>query len=215
MNSGVRELKPGEVVYGLIKLVYSFLGIPVLLLFGIATLFAQGSASSVAESKDIQLLSVIVWTALVVPVAFLFWARKKRAKQLYSIVQGLKSDAYFQPSGELESFSAAAGTYFGLDARNGTVLFVRIIRRGQVDVVGLSMDDWTARELDGKTLRLYTKLVDLPCIEIPGYSTQHWYDTLGAMESRRYSTPKPFRDYIRDQVQQLERDHKILIPRLT
>lgn len=104
------------------------------------------------------------------------------------------------------------GKYLGIDSRNGTILYIHRIRKGQVDVVGMTMADWTNREIEGNMLRLYTKFPELPRIEIKTPWAQRWYDTLGAMEYKRYSTPKPFPEYVRDHVEQLEREHQIHIP---
>lgn len=106
------------------------------------------------------------------------------------------------------------GKYLGIDARNGTILYIHKIRKGQVDVVGLTMGDWTNREVEGNKLRLYTKFPELPCIEISTPWAQRWYDTLGAMEYKRYTTAKPFGLYVREHAEKLERENKIHIPNL-
>lgn len=214
MNSGAREKTAAEALYALSKVAYTVVGIPVLLLIGVVTLCALNSDRTEANVAGLPLFAAIVWAAILVPVALYFRGKQIRSRQLKQILKSIKSDSFFQPEKGHETQSASMGKYFGIDVRNGTILYVHMIRKGQVDVVGMTMADWTHRELDDKRLRLYTKFVDLPCIEIASYEAQRWYDTLGAMEHKRFSTSKPFSEYVREHVAQLEREHQIRIPQV-
>ena len=214
MSSSARERTVGEALYALLKVAYTVVGMPVLLLIGIVTLCALSSERTEAKIAGLPLLAVLVWTAILVPVALYFRGKQARSNQLKNILKSLKSDTLFRPDKCHETLSAAMGKYFGIDLRNGTILYVNMIRKGQFDVVGMTMADWTHRELDDKRLRLYTKFVDLPCIEIASYEAQRWYDMLGAMELKRFNTSKPFPEYVREQVAHLEREHQIHVPRV-
>lgn len=213
MNSSSREKTLGEALLGLLKIAYAVC-VPFLLIFGVITLFALSSNRAEANVGGLPLFSVIIWMAIIVPIALYLKGRKSRADQVKSILKSLKSDSFFQPEKGNETNSASSGKYFGIDARNGTLLYIHVIRRGQVDVVGMTMADWTQRELEDKKLRLYTKFVGLPCIEIASYESRRWYDTLGAMEHKRYNTPKPFGQYVSEHVGALERENNIHIPKL-
>ncbi|WP_164348675.1 plasmid IncI1-type surface exclusion protein ExcA, partial [Pseudomonas viridiflava] len=101
---------------------------------------------------------------------------------LSRVTEALKAKDVFWPDDGYEFYLVNDGKYFGIDTKNGAILYIHKIRKGQVDVVGLTMGDWTNRELEGNKLRLYTKFPELPCIEISTPWAQRWYDTLGAME---------------------------------
>lgn len=214
MDSGAREITVSEALYKLLKITYAVVGVPFLLIAGIATLSALNSGTSPGSVSGIPLMSLLIWATLILPLVFFFRGRKARKKKLKKIIESLKEASFFQPAQGNETRSTSMDKYFGIDVKNGTILYVHRIRKGQVDVVGMTMSDWTHREISDKTLRLYTKFVDLPCIEIASYDAQRWYDMLGAMEHKRYSTPKPFPEYVRDHVAQLERDHQIHIPQV-
>lgn len=126
----------------------------------------------------------------------------------------LRDSAYYAPEIGYEMYRQGEGKYLGIDKKNGTILYVHRIRKGQVDVVGLTMDDWTNREVEGNMFRLNTKFPDLPRIEIATPWAQRWFDTLGAMEYQKTNVAKPFAQHVRDQIEKLESDFKIQIPRL-
>lgn len=214
MNSDAREKTLIEALYGLLKIIYAVLGIPFLLLVGIVTLFALNSDRAEANVSGLPLFSMLAWTAIILPVVLFYKGRRAREKKINKILQSLKSEVFFQPSRGFETLSASMGRYFGIDVKNGTILYIHLIRKGHVDVVGMTMKDWTHREIEDKRLRIYTKFVDLPCIELTSYEASRWYDTLGAMEHKRYNTPKPFNEYVSDHVEQLESEHQIHIPKL-
>lgn len=211
MGSESRLKTSGEGLYGLVKIAYSLVALPFLLIVGTVTISALMSDRAEARISGLPLFSALVWLAIVLPIFFHVRGKINRSKLLKNIVVSLKSTGYFDPDQSQEMFSASSGKYLGIDTKSGTILYVHRIRKGQVDVVGMTMGDWTNREVEGNVLRLYTKFPELPRIEIATPWAQRWYDTLGAMEYKRYSTPKPFSEYVRDHVQQLERDHQIRI----
>jgi hypothetical protein len=103
-----------------------------------------------------------------------------------------------------------SGVYFGIDTRNGTMLYVRLIRKGVVDILGLTLGDLTRREVEGKSkLRLYTRFTDLPCIEVRTAYGQRYFDMIGAMECKSYRTPLPFAEYVNDHIMDIERTFRV------
>ncbi|MBX8493191.1 plasmid IncI1-type surface exclusion protein ExcA [Pseudomonas cichorii] len=196
------------------KTAYLAIALPFLLFLGVPSLLVLPGSDPGSETHDSLILVAMFWTPIIIPMMIFIVNRRGKRKLLNKIVTSLKNKDFYSTEDGEELFQLNSGKYFGIDTRNGTILYIHRIRKGQVDVVGLTMGDWTNRELEDSTLRLYTKFSELPCIEISTPWAQRWYDTLGAMEYKRYNTPKPFTQYVSEHVESLERDNKIHIPKL-
>jgi hypothetical protein len=117
------------------------------------------------------------------------------------------SEAFFNPRDSMLEVCNAGGDYLGIDTTNGTLLYIRLIRRGVVDIIGLTLSDLTRRRVEGKsTLRLYTRFTDLPCITVKTAYAQHFFDVIGAMESRQYALPEPFGKYVEGKIKDVEQE---------
>lgn len=200
--------------FGLVKFIYMLVAFPLLLVVGMVTLFAMSSNRAEAQIAGLHLFSFVVWLAILLPIGLFVKGTLGRRKLLKKISSDLTNPSFFKPNSEYEAFNEAAGKYLGIDINNGTILYIHRIRQGQVDVLGLSMGDWTNREVEGNMFRLYTKIPQLPRIEISTPWAQRWFDTLGAMEHKRYDTPQPFKAYVNDHIHLLEHENKIHIPKL-
>ncbi len=196
------------------KALYLFIALPFLLIVGTLALLVLPGSSPGRETADGLKLIAMFWTPIIIPMTYFFIEYRGRRRLIKRVVSTIKNQDVFLPQEGFEFCLPQRGTYFGIDTRNGTILYIQQIRKGQLDVVGLDMNDWTHREVEGTKLRLYTKLVELPRIEIPTLNAERWYDTLGAMEHRRYSKAMPFSQYVSQHVDALERDNKIHIPKL-
>ena len=193
---------------------YFIIVFPCLIFLGLLSLMVLPGSMPGRETKDTLILIAMFWTPVVVPLLFFISAARARRRLLKNILAVLRAKDTFCPDDGQELIQTASGKYLGIDSKNGTILYVHRIRKGLVDVVGLTMGDWTNREVEGNVLRLYTKFPELPCIEISTPWAQKWYDTLGAMEYKRYQTAVPFRDYVTAHIGTLERENKIHIPRV-
>lgn len=143
----------------------------------------------------IALFPVMLW--------FLFGLNRRR--RLKNLVRMLHSAAFFNPSDSMLEVCNAGGDYLGIDTTNGTLLYIRLIRRGVVDIIGLTLSDLTHRRVEGRsTLRLYTRFTDLPCITVKTAYAQHFFDVIGAMESRQYTLPEPFGKYVEGRIKDVE-----------
>lgn len=211
----VQRLKTArEGWFWLVKLAYMLIGFPCLLFIGLMTLYALTSSRAEAQISGLPLFSLLVWSGVLIPVAIFAYGLFSRRRLLKNITAAMRDSAYFNPDSAFEVYHEGDGKYLGIDTENGTILYVHKIRRGQVDVVGLTMEDWINREVDGNTLRLYTKFPRLPRIEISTPWAERWFDALGAMEFKRPATPLHFASHVSKQLETLERDHRILIPRV-
>lgn len=209
-----RLMNTKEGLFHIVKTLYLVLGVPFFLITGLLSLVALAGSSPGKQTSDSWNLVAMFWTPIIIPLILFVMTSRTRGKLVKGILHTLKSREVFWPAEDCEFLIWNSGKYLGIDSQNGTILYVNRIRKGQVDVVGLTMGDWTRRELEGKKLRIYTKLPQLPCIEISTPWAQRWYDMLGAMEYQRYTTPKPFGQYVSEHVEALERENNIHIPKL-
>ncbi|ASL95927.1 MULTISPECIES: plasmid IncI1-type surface exclusion protein ExcA [Serratia] len=195
------------------KILYMVLALPCLLFLALASLL---TLSDVLKSGDLYQLFFygLIWAAILIPVAIFTKQVISKRRILKVITNDVKDPEYFMPEQGYEMYHEGDGKYLGIDIKRGTILYVHRIRKGEVDVVGLDMKDWTNREVEGKMFRLYTKLPELPRIEISTPWAQRWFDTLGSMEFKQYQPAMPFSEYVDIHREQLERENHIAIPRL-
>ncbi|WP_431225925.1 plasmid IncI1-type surface exclusion protein ExcA (plasmid) [Serratia sp. L9] len=196
-----------------LKILYMVLAVPCLLFLALASLL---TLSDVLKNGDLYQLFFygMIWSALLIPVGIFAKRVISKRRILKIITNDIKHPDYFMPEHGYEMFHEGDGKYLGIDIKRGTILYVHRIRKGEVDVIGLDMNDWTNREVEGKMLRLYTKLPELPRIEIATPWAQRWFDTLGSMEFKQYQPAMPFSEYVDIHREQLERENHIAIPRL-
>ncbi|QNL02918.1 plasmid IncI1-type surface exclusion protein ExcA (plasmid) [Serratia marcescens] len=195
------------------KILYMVLALPCLLFLALASLL---TLSDVLKNGDLYQLFFygLIWAAILIPVAIFTKQVISKRRILKVITNDVKDPEYFMPEQGYEMYHEGDGKYLGIDIKRGTILYVHRIRKGEVDVVGLDMKDWTNREVEGKMFRLYTKLPELPRIEISTPWAQRWFDTLGSMEFKQYQPAMPFSEYVDIHREQLERENHIAIPRL-
>lgn len=214
MNSTNRLMTSKETLCQLVRVGYIFFAFPFLVLIGVITFCMWMSSTPGRMLSGVPLFTFLVWTVIAISVAMYVHGLKSKYLLLKRINSSLRDPELYNPSEGCEFYLTGGGKYLGIDSENGTILYINKIRKGEVDVVGMTMGDWTRRELEGKTLRLYTKFPELPCIEIHTPWAQLWYDMLGAMEYKRYQTPKPFGQHVSEHVKTLERENNIHIPKL-
>lgn len=194
------------------RTLYMLFGIPFLLFAGVVMFFAVTSGRSNLPGDSLG--TVLIWAVIFLSIGIFVRGIRRRRSILKNATAAFRDPAYFDPDEGYEMYQQASGKYLGIDKTNGTILYIHSIRKGQMDVMALTMDEWTNREVEGNIFRLYTKYADLPRIEIRTAWAQRWYDTLGAMQHKQYSTPKPFKQFVYDRIELLERDLKVHIPRL-
>jgi len=200
-----------ETLWQVMTGIYTVFVMPLLFIMGLIFALMLTSASETSAEKNESILGVLFfWGPMFITV--ILWARgvRLRRNQLKKIVRLLKSQPYFSPVDEYHEVVNGSGVYFGIDTRNGTMLYVRLIRKGVVDILGLTLGDLTRREVEGKSkLRLYTRFTDPPCIEVRTAYGQRYFDMIGAMECKSYRTPLPFAEYVNDHIMDIERTFRV------
>ncbi|MBD8792730.1 plasmid IncI1-type surface exclusion protein ExcA [Pseudomonas syringae] len=209
-----RRIRTGkEQFFFLLQLAYILLALPLLLVFGTLMVLSMPPAEYRQDDGALE-GTIIIWLCVIVPVGIFFFRVVKKSRFLKRMVNSLRSPEYFSPESTHEMYHEGDCKYLGIDIKNGTILYIHRVRKGQMDVIGMNLGDWTQRELEGNILRLYTKFPELPRIEFSTPWAQRWYDTLGAMEYKRYEHSQRFSDYVNSRVEQLERDTKVQISKL-
>ncbi|WP_198927314.1 plasmid IncI1-type surface exclusion protein ExcA [Serratia sp. 14-2641] len=203
-----------EVFFFLVKLAYGLLALPFLLFVAVIYTFMSFDSGLGSQQNNAIIFTSIVWAAVLIPVGVFFLSAFNKRRLLRVITNDIKSSDFFMPEQGYEMYHEGDGKYLGIDIKRGTILYVHRIRKGEVDVIGLDMNDWTNREVEGKMFRLYTKLPELPRIEIATPWGQRWFDTLGSMEFKQYQPAMPFSEYVDIHREQLERENNLVIPRL-
>lgn len=211
-----QRLRSGkESIWFLAKILYTILAFPFLLIVGVIGFFVILFPSSDDPTDASMMLFVsLIWSGLLIPIAIFIYNVIRKRRLLKRLVPTLKDTRYFDPQPGYEIYHEGDGKYFGIDLIRGTMLYVHRIRKGEVDVLGLDMGSWTDREVEGNLLRLYTRIPELPKLQIGTPWAQRWFDTLGAMENRDYQTPTPYATFVAERYAQLEKANNIKIPRL-
>ncbi|HBH6890066.1 TPA: plasmid IncI1-type surface exclusion protein ExcA [Serratia marcescens] len=220
MKTVQRHDSKNENLWTIIKFVYYFLALPCLIFLGIAMAFiAYGTATGKTTGADAQFYSVaiVVWSLAIIPLLVRRYGKSSRKRQLNKIVNLLTSAERFNPQKQHQVLDAGRGKYLGIDTKHGTMLYIHMVKKGFVDVIGLTMDDWTGSEVEGSTLRIKTKNPDVPELSINAHPTvtSQLLNTLGAMSHNSYSEPvpkEPWPLHVGIQSRFVEFEHNVVVP---
>ena len=159
----------------------------------------------------------IVWLDILLPLEFHSFKIISRCRQLKKMVALLTSDERFSPLKQHQVMDAGQGKYLGIDIKFGNILYIHMVKKGVVDVIGLTMRDWTERELEDGTLRIKTKNPEVPVLSINAHPTvtRELSNTLGAMSHNSYveSFPQePWPLHVNIQSRFVEFEHDVVVP---
>jgi len=206
-------------LWALIRSGYYFVLLPCALIFALITLIiGLGSSFRYTLFPSDYFLLALLWATILFPLTYRRMIIRFRQNKIEKMVAMLSSAERFIPHKQI--FSAANGKYLGVDAKSGNILYIHLVKKGLVDVIGLTMNDWANRELEGSTVRLYTKNPDFPVISINAApkSVKEFFDTLGAMDHKSYqeSFPKePWPLHVNIQSRFVEFEHNVVVPQVS
>ncbi len=204
----------------LVRFAYYFLALPCLLFFMAASLIIySGNQPGGHDDVDMAVFFIFVWCAVLIPFGIRRYGKISRRRQLQKMVAMLSSPERFSPQKQHQVLDAGRGKYLGVDTERGTILYIHIVKKGLVDVVGLTMQGWTNRELEGTELRLYTRMPDVPVLSVYAHQTvaRELFNTLGAMSHNSYSEPfpkEPWPEYVGRQSRFVEFEHNVVVPQV-
>lgn len=202
------------------KFIYYFLALPCLIFFAIASLTIYlGKQPGGHEDPAMAGFFILIWIALVVPLGFRRYGKVSRRRQLKKMVALLTSDERFSPQKQHQVMDGGRGKYLGIDTKSGNILYIHMVKKGVVDVIGLTMRDWTERELEGSTLRLNTKSPEVPVLSINAHATvtKELFNTLGAMSHNGYTESfpqEPWPEHVGRQSRFVEFEHDVVVPQI-
>ncbi len=141
-------------------------------------------------------------------------ARSSR-KKIRKILSSIKSSESFLPQPQNEFWEPHSEAYFGIDAKRGTFVYVRLIRRGQVDLIGFDMHNWVGIELDGRLLNIKTKTIEAPVLSMGTRAEDgdRILSLINTMSNRQYRYDcYYFPGYVAHNAKRIAEEHKVFIP---
>lgn len=206
-----------DFVWALTRILYYFLALPYLCFLALGTLVAMFGNTMGRPNGELYLFSLLVWAGILLPLSYRRFSINRRRRQLKQMVNLLTSDERFSPQKQHQVLDAGRGKYLGIDTKHGTILYIHMVKKGLVDVMGLTMDDWSDSEQEGSTLRIKTKNPDVPVLSINAHHTvaSQLLNTLGAMSHYSYSEPfpkEPWPLHVGIQSRFVEFEHNVVVP---
>lgn len=141
-------------------------------------------------------------------------ARSSR-KKIRKILSAIKSSESFLPEPKYEFWEPHSEAYLGIDAKRGTFVYVRLIRRGQVDLIGFDMHNWVGIELDGRLLNVKTKTIEAPVLSMGTRAGDgdRILSLINTMSNRQYRYDcYYFPGYVAHNAKRIAEEHKVFIP---
>ncbi len=141
-------------------------------------------------------------------------ARSSR-KKIRKIISAIKSSESFLPEPKYEFWEPHSEAYLGIDAKRGTFVYVRLIRRGEVDLIGFDMHNWVGIELDGRLLNIKTKTIEAPALSMGTRAGDgdRILSLINTMSNRQYRYDcYYFPGYVAHNAKRIAEEHKVFIP---
>ena len=193
-------------LYYVLRKAYFFLGIPFFLFCGVMSI--TGLIIDPYYGKDVNAyFYILLWWFLLLATGIWMYSRAKtRREKIRKVVQTIKESGFYSPEKGYEGLSLTQGAYFGIDLKNGTMLYVRIYPGNIMDVIGFDIHNFTRTVTDDKTLEIHTKYINLPMVPIPSWCThpETASNTMHAMASRGYDYPVDFPRLIQEKRKEWE-----------
>ncbi|EHG7423045.1 plasmid IncI1-type surface exclusion protein ExcA [Salmonella enterica] len=192
--------------YYVLRKAYFFLGIPFFLFCGVMSI--TGLIIDPYYGKDVNAYFYILlwWFLLLAPGIWMYSRAKTRREKIRKVVQTIKESGFYSPEKGYEGLSLTQGAYFGIDLKNGTMLYVRIYPGNIMDVIGFDIHNFTRTVTDDKKLEIHTKYINLPMVPVPSWCAhpETASNTMHAMASRGYDYPVDFPRLIQEKRKEWE-----------
>lgn len=193
--------------YLVAKSLFYVAGIIGLVFYGIAFL-------TIAESYDEYIIGFGCWFLLIAPFAINYVIAKKRKRKIQSVLEKIKETGHFSPVKSSEGWLFWQNAYIGFDYHKGTIVYIRIYPGNVMDVIGFDAYSLTRTEVDGSTLRLYTKFASLPMLPLKTGAASNIANHLHAMNNKGYSYNFNFPDIVNRKRTEMETVAGMPIPEL-
>lgn len=206
-----------DVIWAFTRFVYYFLALPFLAFLALASIIIYSGNEPGGHDPNMAYFFFVVWMGIILPLGYRRLSIIRRRRQLKKMVSMLSSPERFSPQKHHQVMDAGRGKYLGIDTKSGNILYIHMVKKGVVDVIGLTICDWTDRELEGGTLRLNTKNSEVPVLSINAHPivAKELFSTLGAMSHNSYSEAFPKESWplhVNIQSQFVQFEHNVVVP---
>lgn len=217
MKSVQRHDNWKDFIWALTRVLYYFLGLPSLICLAIASIIIYSNHGTSEPGSSLGYFFLLVWAGIIIPLAYRRFTLIARRRKLNKMIALLTSEERFNPQKQHQVFNVAQGKYLGIDSKRGTILYIHMVKKGVIDVMGLTGNNWTDREVEGSAFRLYTKNPDVPVLSVNAHQiiTKELFNMLGAMDHNVYSEPfpqEPWPLHVARQSKFVEFEHNVVVP---
>ncbi|HGV0807646.1 TPA: plasmid IncI1-type surface exclusion protein ExcA [Escherichia coli] len=192
--------------YYVLRKAYFFLGIPFFLFCALGFTEMLCSDRYFGNKVEDYVVTFGSWFLLLAPGIWMYSRAKTRREKIRKVVQTIKESGFYSPEKGYEGLSLTQGAYFGIDLKNGTMLYVRIYPGNIMDVIGFDIHNFTRTVTDDKKLEIHTKYINLPMVPVPSWCAhpETASNTMHAMASRGYDYPVDFPRLIQEKRKEWE-----------
>ncbi|EAR6113570.1 hypothetical protein BSB13_22710 [Salmonella enterica] len=206
-----------EVIPMVIFYMYRVFGSPILLLLGGFIILGYSTQRHPLTQRDFEdlLAGWVVFFVGLLPHIIAFILARLNRKKIRKILSAIKSSESFLPEPQYEFWEPHSEAYLGIDAKRGTFVYVRLIRRGQVDLIGFDMHNWVGIELDGRLLNIKTKTIEAPVLSMGTRAGDgdRILSLINTMSNRQYRYDcYYFPGYVAHNAKRIAEEHKVFIP---
>lgn len=184
-------------------------GSPIIILIGIIAVWIDSR-----NTTETMMGIAIIIIGLSPHILAYALARSSR-KKIRKILSAIKSSESFLPEPQYEFWEPHSEAYLGIDAKRGTFVYIRLIRRGQVDLIGFDMHNWVGIELDGRLLNIKTKTIEAPVLSMGTRAGDgdRILSLINTMSNRQYRYDcYYFPGYVAHNAKRIAEEHKVFIP---
>lgn len=184
-------------------------GSPIIIFIGIITVWIDSR-----NTTETMMGIAIIIIGLSPHILAYALARSSR-KKIRKIISAIKSSESFLPEPKYEFWEPHSEAYLGIDAKRGTFVYVRLIRRGEVDLIGFDMHNWVGIELDGRLLNIKTKTIEAPVLSMGTRAGDgdRILSLINTMSNRQYRYDcYYFPGYVAHNAKRIAEEHKVFIP---
>ncbi|BGI52279.1 MAG: hypothetical protein HamCj_06320 [Candidatus Hamiltonella defensa (Ceratovacuna japonica)] len=185
---------------------YVWAGIPILFFYGVALSFVANDYKYASMRNEGIFLAWLCWIALIVPLFWCILSYISKRRRLSKILSVIKSDESYDPAPDNEIREMHSSAYFGIDPKRGTMLYIRLFNKKEIDIFGFNVSNWRQCELTGNNkLRLYLNSTEVPFIDIQNNKAWLLYEKLCVMRNQNYHYPYHFPGYVEDSTKHLSK----------
>lgn len=209
---GLFEIIPLVIFY-----MYRVFGSPILLILGGIVIVGYSTQSQPLTQRDFEelLAGWVVFFIGLLPHIIVFILARLNRNKIRKILSSVKSSESFLPDSQFEFWEPGSEAYLGIDPRRGTFVYIRLIRRGQVDLIGFDMHNWIGIETEGRLLNIKTKSVEAPVLSMAtrGGDAERILNLINTMSHRSYTYDAYyFPGYVAYKAKNISKEMNVTIP---